>query len=646
MILKTNKRHLGLFGIDSATFAIVYALSIFMEHLSNFRMDHDYPTVNVMKYVWNFLLFYSVVFIARYVGKVYRNVWKYADSMVYLELIIIDAVGGAVALLISRLIPQTAVGGWYSVAMMAMFACASLALRFAYQQYDKHISRVASAYNGQRIPVAIVGAGHVGALLATELRRHASSRYQPVCFIDNNPDKSFARLHGIPVFDDGEEIFNKLTRLCVQEIFIAIPDLDADKSKELFDYYMQSGCKVKLYDFNYNTDVVKADREKRVLREFKIEDLLFRKSIIVTDTSTLDYYKGKTILITGGGGSIGSEIVRQLAACEPKRLVVVDIYENNAYEIQQELVRKYGKELDLVVEIASVRDKTRLDAIFNYHRPQVVFHAAAHKHVPLMERSSCEAIKNNCFGTYNTANAAEKYGVEKFILISTDKAVNPTNVMGASKRMCEMIIQCRNDSKTAFCAVRFGNVLGSNGSVIPLFKKQISDGGPVTITDKRIQRYFMLIPEAAGLVMVAGAKAVRGELFVLDMGDPVKIYDLATNMIKLSGLIPEVDIEIKEIGLRPGEKLYEELLIKTENLDKTDNDLIFIETDKPLSREEVEDKLNVLAKAVKDAENEVASDSIAAAMKSVIPTFFSPEEVNKDFTSDTQKCRENVTVNV
>ena len=334
------------------------------------------------------------------------------------------------------------------------------------------------------------------------------------------------------------------------------------------------------------------------------------------------------MLVTGGGGSIGSELVRQIAKCSPKKLIILDIYENNAYDIQQELVRKYKDALDLEVEIGSVRDRSRLEAIFSTYRPNIVFHAAAHKHVPLMEHSNCEAIKNNCLGTYNTADMAEKYGVEKFILISTDKAVNPTNVMGASKRMCEMIVQCRNDSKTAFSAVRFGNVLGSNGSVIPLFKNQIAAGGPVTITDKRIIRYFMTIPEAAGLVMQAGAMAKRGELFVLDMGKPVKIIDLATNMIRLSGYQPYVDIDIVEMGLRPGEKLYEELLIKTEELTKTDNNMIFIEQDAPLTREEVEDKLAVLKSAILNAEREIGASSITDAMKSVIPTFHSPEEIN------------------
>jgi FlaA1/EpsC-like NDP-sugar epimerase len=405
--------------------------------------------------------------------------------------------------------------------------------------------------------------------------------------------------------------------------------ISSEELERLHTFYVGLGCKVKIYDSAVHDDAEDGDgHKKRVIREFEIEDLLFRKPLAINGQKEFDFYSGKTVLVTGGGGSIGSELCRQIAKCNPKKLIILDIYENNAYDIQQELIRKYGSELDLAVEIASVRDRTRLEAIFANYRPELVFHAAAHKHVPLMEHSGCEAIKNNVLGTYNTADMAEKYGVQKFVLISTDKAVNPTNVMGASKRLCEMVVQCRVDSQTTFAAVRFGNVLGSNGSVIPLFKRQIANGGPITITDKRIIRYFMTIPEASQLVMQAGAMAKRGELFVLDMGKPIKIYDLAYNMIRLSGLMPGKDIEIKEIGLRPGEKLYEELLISTEDLTKTDNNMIFIETDAPLTRAEVEGKLDILKAAVTAAENDLGSDKVKAAIKKVVPTFFDPAELN------------------
>jgi FlaA1/EpsC-like NDP-sugar epimerase len=358
----------------------------------------------------------------------------------------------------------------------------------------------------------------------------------------------------------------------------------------------------------------------------------------MVNSAEFNYYKDKTILVTGGGGSIGSELCRQIASCSPKRLVIFDIYENNAYEIQQELLRKYGSSFALSVEIGSVRDRERLECIFANYRPQVVFHAAAHKHVPLMEQSGNEAIKNNVFGTYNTADMAEKYGAEKFILISTDKAVNPTNIMGASKRLCEMIVQCRYESQTAFAAVRFGNVLGSNGSVIPLFKRQIAAGGPVTITDKRIIRYFMTIPEASQLVMTAGAMAKKGELFVLDMGKPVSIYELAVNMIKLSGFEPEVDIKIEEIGLRPGEKLYEELLMKNETLDMTENNMIFIEKDAPLTREQVEEKLSMLKEAITSSGMTLGSARVKAVIAEVVPTFRDPNVINQ-VAADAEEMR-------
>ena len=330
-------------------------------------------------------------------------------------------------------------------------------------------------------------------------------------------------------------------------------------------------------------------------------------------------------MITGGGGSIGSELARQIAKVGPERLVLLDIYENGIYDIQQELRTLYGDSLNLRVEIANVCDRSEMEKIFSRHTPDIVLHAAAHKHVPLMERNCCEAVRNNVFGTLVTVETCEKYGVKRFIMISTDKAVNPTNVMGATKRMCEMIVQSRSGKTTSFSATRFGNVLGSNGSVIPLFRRQIPKGGPVTITDKRIIRYFMTIPEASQLVMTSGAMARNGDLYVLDMGKPVKILDLAESMIRLSGLEPYKDINIIETGLRPGEKLYEELLIKSEELDKTDNNMIFVERDKPLPQAEIEKKLDILRAALKTESNR----AVKAALMQVVPTYHTPEEVNE-----------------
>ena len=364
--------------------------------------------------------------------------------------------------------------------------------------------------------------------------------------------------------------------------------------------------------------------EKKIRKKIKIEDLLPRDPVRVDLDAILDYVQGKAVLVTGGGGSIGSEICRQLAGHGVGHLIIFDIYENNAYQIQKSLEWEFPR-LHMTVLIGSVRDERRLQSMFSRYRPDIVFHAAAHKHVPLMEDSPNEAIKNNVIGTLKTARTASRYHVKKFILISTDKAVNPTNIMGASKRLCEMVIQMiGKHSTTEFAAVRFGNVLGSNGSVIPLFRRQIEHGGPVTVTHPDIIRYFMTIPEASQLVLHSGAIAKNGELFVLDMGQPIRIYDLALNMIKLSGLEPDRDIEIVETGLRPGEKLYEELLVKSETLRKTDNDLIFIEKDEPISMENLQERLEILREAIRSNDDE----TVRAAMHRVVPTYKTPEEVN------------------
>ena len=417
---------------------------------------------------------------------------------------------------------------------------------------------------------------------------------------------------------ESEATLETLRKHEVQEVVFAIQNLSDEKKRELYTRYINAGYKVKVYDY----PVMQSAGKKRYLREFDIEELLFRKQIKISDEKTSAYYRDKVVLITGGGGSIGSELCRQLAKMSPRQIIILDIYENGAYDVQQELKIAYGNALDLQIEICSITHKAALRKVFEKYHPQIVINAAAHKHVPLMEKNCVEAIYNNVFGTRNLVELCEEFGAQRFMMVSTDKAVNPTNVMGATKRMCEMIVQSASTwGNVVYSATRFGNVLGSAGSVIPLFKRQIANGGPVTLTDKRIIRYFMTIPEASQLVLQSGSMAKNGELFVLDMGQPVKILELAENMIRLSGA---QGIEIVETGLRPGEKLYEELLVKTEELDKTDNSLIFIEKDAPLPKEEIDRKLAVLQDAV--ASND--DDTARKALKRVVPTYRSPEEVN------------------
>lgn len=614
------KRKILLFLIDLLCFAAAYMIALLLSLLTM----RDFVGQAWYWYIFDATLLFISIMAFRLLLRVYSNVWRHATSGVYLKIMIADILGGSVGILLSMLLRWN-VHPLMQVLSVAGFMTATLLNRIGYRQYHGRTGRKASKIN-----VAIVGAGKIGALLAQELMTNKKSHYYPYCFFDSDPDKAGNYISGIRIYHEDEKAVELLKRLPVQEIFLAVPQLDGEQLQKMHDFYSKTGCKIKIYALPISNLNQNDENGRRSLREFKIEDLLFRHSLEINNEQSRGFYAGKTILVTGGGGSIGSELCRQLATCSPKKLIIVDIYENNAYDIQQELLREYPDQLDLCVEIASVRDRKRLECIFDFYRPEIVFHAAAHKHVPLMEHSNCEAIKNNVFGTYNTADMAEKYGAERFILISTDKAVNPTNIMGASKRMCEMVIQCRTDSPTSFVAVRFGNVLGSNGSVIPLFRRQIENGGPITLTDKRIIRYFMTIPEASQLVMQAGSMAKRGELFVLDMGRPVKILDLAENMIRLSGYEPYKDIDIVEVGLRPGEKLYEELLIANEHMTKTSNKMIFIEHDTPLTREAVEEKLDLLRRAVTESEHELEAEAIRRAMKQAVPTFRDPEKINSN----------------
>ncbi len=622
--MKLSKRKIELMLVDIAIIICVYYMTALVGilRLHSIVLNGELNLTRLAALV-------IMLMTGRILCGVYRNVWRYANIETYLTIMVSDFISNLILMLIGRVWFAVNLGiGVHMIVAMAILLVTLLS-RYCYQLLYAYRSKNADkAIEGNsinqiyKVEVAIVGAGNVGATLADEFFRNPRSRYVPVCFIDTDPEKIGQTVNGVPIYSEDDSTANLLKRMKVQEIIIALPDLTVERKQRLYERYRRTGCSVKIYDYPSGTE--EKSTAKRTLRDFRIEDLLFRDPIEVENPETKAFYAGKTVLVTGGGGSIGSELCRQIAALQPKKLVILDIYENNAYDVQQELIRKYGDKLNLEVIIASVRDVERLEHIFRDLRPEIVFHAAAHKHVPLMEHSGVEALKNNVLGTYNVAEMSEKYGVEKFLLISTDKAVNPTNVMGASKRLCEMVIQCRENSKTEFTAVRFGNVLGSNGSVIPLFKRQIEAGGPVTLTDKRIIRYFMTIPEAVQLVMVTCAMAHNGELFVLDMGKPVKILDLAENMIRLSGFTPYKDIDIVEIGLRPGEKLYEELLMKTEELDKTSNDMIFIERDKGLPREEVERKLDLVRQAIETEEQ----SAVLEVIRKTVPTYHDPAEIN------------------
>lgn len=634
--MKISLKNVLLIGFDVVCFCIIDVIYfIISSEFAAFQI----PMEDALRFLANSAILLLLIFAFRLLFGVYSTVWRYTSTSSYFRLILADMFGGIAAMLCSRLIGIFP-GIWHFVIVAALSALAAQSARYCYRLlYKRKQCNNSSQPHAAQVRAAIVGAGQLGAFLANELRSNPNSHYQPVCFIDTDKSKIRGTVVGLQVYPE-EDIPKLIAAQNISDVIIAVSRLSNDDMEQLYHRYEGYGCQVKIYDSPIRDGMIIDDgsKKRRVVREFQIEDLLFRKPLSITNRESLEFYRDRVVLVTGGGGSIGSELCRQIAKCQPKQLIILDIYENNAYDIQQELLSQYGNELKLTVIIGSVRDRQRLERVFRTYQPEIVFHAAAHKHVPLMENSGSEAVKNNVLGTYNTADMAEKYGAQKFILISTDKAVNPTNIMGASKRMCEMVVQCRTDSRTSFAAVRFGNVLGSNGSVIPLFKKQIANGGPVTITDKRIIRYFMTIPEASQLVMQAGAMAKRGELFVLDMGKPVQIYELARNMIKLSGFVPDVDIEIKEVGLRPGEKLYEELLIKSETLDMTENNMIFIERDTPLSRSQVDQKLALLKQAVEDDERNDRQGAIHEAFKQAVPTYCDPEEVNcKVELSDEQK---------
>lgn len=554
---------------------LAIGISQFLALWTRFEFQTSMITPEFAERAWRYLGVNIVVTIVIFAFlRLYNSLWQYASVQEMLNVFVACALAAGSQSVGMHMFLWNMPRSYYILYFFFLLALICLS-RFFY----RGIRVVKNAYvfgrDNNAVPTMIIGAGDTASYLIKDMNTSATLKNVAVCVIDSDPHKIGNHILGAPIVGNDDYIPQAVKKYEVREIFIAIPNLAAGRKKAILELCKNTGCKIKILPSM--AQIVNGEVSVSNFREVEIEDLLGREPVRTNLDEVMEYIAGKVVLVTGGGGSIGSELCRQIAAHQPKQLIILDIYENTTYTLQLELQKKFPK-LELVVLIGSVRNTHRVDSIFADYKPQIVFHAAAHKHVPLMETSPNEAIKNNVFGTYNVATAAGRTGTERMVLISTDKAVNPTNIMGASKRICEMIIQGMQHqyAGTNYVAVRFGNVLGSNGSVIPLFKKQIAEGGPVTVTDKNIIRYFMTIPEAVSLVLQAGAYARGGEIFVLDMGEPVKIDDMARNLIRLSGYEPDVDIPIVYTGLRPGEKMYEECLKEEEGLQKTANDLIFI----------------------------------------------------------------------
>ena len=658
----------GFMGLEHWKLIALYLLiyDIVTINLSYFiglwlRFDLQYskiPSEYLMAFI-KFAPFYTVFsIIVFYMMHMYNSLWRFASFNELTSIMMATVVTGTAHVVGITLFVRRMPIAYYVFGICAQFIFTT-GIRFGYRFVNLERAKREKTEKSAHVKhhVMVIGAGAAGMTVLRELHNSRELTSRACCVIDDNPNKWNRFIEGTPIVGGRDTILENAEKYDIDTIMLTMPSASAKDKRDILNICKETHCELKSLPGIYqlaNGEVLLSK-----MKSVAIEDLLGRDQIKVDMAEIFNQLKGKTILVTGGGGSIGSELCRQIAAHEPKQLIIFDVYENNAYEIEQELRRKYKDRLNLVVLIGSVRDTRRIDMVFEKFRPDIVYHAAAHKHVPLMETSPNEAIKNNVVGTYKTAYAALKYGAQKFVLISTDKAVNPTNIMGASKRLCEMVIQSMdvisrtgknnllpllhahrdvddpmdradvgvgNDvqedtvskakNRTQFVAVRFGNVLGSNGSVIPLFKKQIEAGGPVTVTHPDIVRYFMTIPEAVSLVLQAGTYAAGGEIFVLDMGEPVKIDSLARNLIKLSGFEPDVDIKISYSGLRPGEKLYEEKLMAEEGLKKTDNDLIHIGQPIPFDTEKFLRQLETLA-----AESYENSDHIVELVESIVTTF-------------------------
>lgn len=582
------------------------------------RFEFDFRQLYATTFLRDMLIYAGInsacTILIFHILKLYNSLWEFA-SVSELVRTALGCFFSAVFYMVGMFMLHLTVPRSFPAIYMLILCLLCGALRLSYRCVRR--TRAGLRSEGEKRTM-LIGGGQAGAIALREFQTSPRSENKVVCIIDDAPNKVGSYLGGVKIVGGRSAIARMAEKYDIDEIILAIPSASRQEKLQILNYCHNTSCTLRTLPGICQL----ANGEVRIeqIREVDIEDLLGRETVKIDLDEVAAYITGKTVLVTGGGGSIGSELCRQAAAQRPERLIIFDIYENNAYDIQMEL-RRTHPELDLVVLIGSVRDRARVMQVFYRYRPDLVCHAAAHKHVPLMETSPFEAIKNNVFGTYNVAQAADRFGTQRFILISTDKAVNPTNVMGASKRLCEMIVQMINDrSATEYVAVRFGNVLGSAGSVIPLFRKQIRSGGPVTVTDKRVIRYFMTIPEAVQLIFQAGAYARGGEIFVLDMGEPVRIDDLARNMIRLSGFEPDVDIPIVYTGLRPGEKLYEELLLSGEGMQKTKNDLIYIGHEIAFDPAAFEENL-MLLRAIPESDE----PALRAKLRELVPTFHAPD---------------------
>lgn len=606
-------RKIILILIDAVLINLSYILALYFRY--NYSTFREFST----KYKEIAIIVTLIYITCFYLFKLYQSIWSYASIDEFMLAIGGCLTANLLTIAATRILKYGFAYG-VSIISCAFSILFIIGFRISFRIYHRFTNILDHNSNKNQLKRAlIIGAGAAASVVIREMKNSNQSKYLPVALIDDDEYKVGKNVLGVKVLGTRKDIKRIAEEEAIENIIIAVPSINEEDKREILNICKETKCKIQTVPSVY--EVIEGKNSLNQIRDVDIEDLLGRKPIELDMKGISEYIKGKCIMVTGGGGSIGSELCRQISRFNPKTLIIFDIYENNAYDIQNELKYKYPK-LDLKVLIGSVRDKKRLEQVFEKYSPEVIFHAAAHKHVPLMEASPMEAIKNNVFGTFNVARCADKFKVKRFVLISTDKAVNPTNVMGATKRMCEMIIQSIDKvSQTQFVAVRFGNVLGSNGSVIPLFKKQIAHGGPITVTHKNITRFFMTIPEASQLVLQAGAFAKGGEIFVLDMGKPVKIYDLACDLIRLSGFEPNKDIHIQISGLRPGEKLYEELLMSEEGLANTTHEKIFVGKPTFSDIEELKNQISSLEDIIK--ENDI--EKLICKIEEMVPTYVRKE---------------------